>query len=164
MNLRCIGTMIHKYMEIVVSSRNRINPEETIKEIISEYITARMAPYEEMITNALLDVAKTIATGGYAQANGLPQNILKTMLNADEVYCEVPLCYKEDSPEGVVIWNGVMDVVYCSEGKWHIVDYKTNADGNDLDVKYQNQLAAYVKAFKEKTGNDADAGTYHIDV
>lgn len=159
-----IGTMIHKYMEIVVSSRNRINPEETIREIISEYRTARMAPYEEKITNALLDVAKTIATGGYAQTNGLPQNILKTLLNADEVYCEVPFCYKEDSPEGVVIWNGVMDVVYCSEGKWHIVDYKTNADGNDLDVKYQNQLAAYVKAFKETTGNDADAMTYHIDI
>ena len=73
-------------------------------------------------------------------------------------------CYKEDTPEGVIIWSGVMDVVYCSEGKWHIVDYKTNADGNDLDAKYQNQLAAYVKAFKEITGNDADAMTYHIDV
>lgn len=159
-----IGTMAHKYMEIVVSSGNKINPEETIKEIISEYRTARMTPYEEKITNSLLNVAKTIASGGYAQTNGLPQNILKTLLNADEVYCEVPFCYKEDTPEGVVIWNGVMDVVYCSEGKWHIVDYKTNADGNGLDSKYQKQLAAYVKAFKETTGNEADVGTYHIDV
>ena len=57
-----------------------------------------------------------------------------------------------------------MDVVYCSEGKWNIVDYKTNADGNDLDTKYQNQLAAYVKAFKETTGHDAVAMTYHIDI
>ena len=157
-----IGTMIHKYLEMVVSSRNKIDPEEAIKEIISEHRTARMAPYEEKIANALMSVARTIASGGYAQTNGVPQNILKTLLNADEVYCEVPFCYKEDTPEGMVIWNGVMDVVYCFEGKWHIVDYKTNADGNDLDTKYQNQLTAYVKAFKEITGNDADAMTYHI--
>ena len=159
-----IGTMTHKYMQILVSSRNKIDPEETINEIISEYRTARMAPYEEKITDALMDVAKTIASGGYAQTNGMPQNILKTLLNADEVYCEVPFCHKEDTPEGVVIWSGVMDVVYCLEGEWHIVDYKTNADGNDLDVKYQKQLAAYVKAFKETTGYEADAGTYYIDV
>ena len=33
-----------------------------------------------------------------------------------------------------------------------------------FDKKYQKQLNAYVKAFKEITGNDADALTYHIDV
>ena len=63
-----------------------------------------------------------------------------------------------------IIWNGIMDVVYLSEGKWHIVDYKTNADGNDLDNKYQAQLRAYIKAFKATTGEDADAMTYHIDI
>ena len=57
-----------------------------------------------------------------------------------------------------------MDVIYCSGGKWHIVDYKTNAEGDDLDIKYQNQLSAYINAFKETTGNEADALTYHIDV
>jgi len=46
-----------------------------------------------------------------------------------------------------------MDLVYCIGGQWHIIDYKTNADGSDLDIKYKNQLAAYVKAFKEITGN-----------
>ena len=39
-----------------------------------------------------------------------------------------------------------------------------NVDGNDLDRKYQNQLAAYVKAFKATTGEDAAAMTYHIDI
>ena len=57
-----------------------------------------------------------------------------------------------------------MDVIYCKEGKWHIVDYKTNIDGTELDKKYHSQLEAYIKAFKEITGNDADAKTYHIDI
>ena len=56
-----------------------------------------------------------------------------------------------------------MDVVYCKAGEWHIVDYKTNADGNALDVKYQNQLEAYKKAFEKITGEKVkDAGIYHI--
>ena len=42
-----------------------------------------------------------------------------------------------------------MDVVYCKAGVWHIVDYKTNADGNALDVKYQNQLEAYKKGIRK---------------
>ena len=57
-----------------------------------------------------------------------------------------------------------MDVVYCKNGKWHIVDYKTNSDADDLDEKYKSQLDAYVSVFKQMTGNDADALIYHIDV
>ena len=159
-----MGTMIHILMETIVSTRNKMNPHDVIREIISEHRTATTISYEGKITEVLKGVANTISNGGYPQTNDLPNDILNILLTADEVYCEVPFCYKEESPDGVIIWNGVMDVVYCSEGKWHIVDYKTNADGNDLDIKYQNQLAAYVKAFKETTGFDADAKTYHIDV
>lgn len=159
-----IGTMTHKLMEKMVSSRNSINQEDSVKEIISEYRTARMQPYEDKITEALTKVADTMVAGGYKQSNGLPSDILNTLLSADEVYCEVPYSYKENTPDGVVIWNGVMDALYCEQGQWHIVDYKTNADGNDLDTKYQRQLDSYAKAFKAITGNDADAFAYHIDV
>ena len=57
-----------------------------------------------------------------------------------------------------------MDVVYNKDGAWHIVDYKTNADPDDLDALYQEQLEAYVKAFAELTGETADARTYHIGI
>jgi ATP-dependent exoDNAse (exonuclease V) beta subunit len=86
------------------------------------------------------------------------------LLAAEDVRCEVPFCYRDETPEGTVIWNGIIDVMYCEGGKWHIVDYKTNADGEDLDTKYQNQLAAYVKAFKQTKGIEADAKIYHIDL
>lgn len=159
-----IGTMTHKLMEELVSSRGKIDCSKAIYEIISEHRTAKMIPYVAEIIRSLETVAKTITAGGYAQNNGLPQDILKTLLDAEEVYCEVPFGYKEELVDETVIWNGIMDVIYCSGGKWHIVDYKTNADGSDLDNEYQNQLNAYIKAFKEITGNDADAKTYHIDV
>ncbi len=62
------------------------------------------------------------------------------------------------------IITGIMDVISCVNSHCYIINYKTNAEVDDLDTKYQNQLAAYVKAFKETTGNDANAMMYHIDV
>jgi ATP-dependent exoDNAse (exonuclease V) beta subunit len=57
-----------------------------------------------------------------------------------------------------------MDVVYYKDGKWFILDYKTNADGSNLDAEYKEQLDAYVAAFCELTGENATALIYHIDV
>lgn len=157
------GTMVHKLMEMLVSTKDKLDVSEAIEEIIREYRAPEHEPYEKTIAKRLEKVASCMRSGGYAQTNGLPQDMLKTLISADEVYCEVPFCYRDDS-DGLVIWNGIMDVIYSKDGKWHIVDYKTNADGNDLDTKYQAQLSAYIKAFKSTTGHDADALTYHIDV
>ena len=159
-----IGTMVHKFMETLITTRGNIDAVKIVDGIIEEYKTARLLPYLDQINDNLSLVAETITNGGYEQENGVPADIFNTLIEADEVYCEVPFCYKEESESGPVIWNGIMDVVYCSEGKWHIIDYKTNAEDDDLDTRYQKQLEAYVKAFKEITGEDADARTYHIEV
>ena len=159
-----LGTMTHKLMEMLVSTKNKTDIAGAVEEIIREYRTPAMEPFEKELSKELADVAQKMRSGGYAQTNGLPQDMLGTLLGADEVYCEVPFCYSEDGQDGKILWNGIMDVVYCTQGKWHIVDYKTNADGNDLDKKYQAQLSAYIKAFKATTGEDADALTYHIDI
>ncbi len=157
------GTMVHKLMEMLVSTRDKLDVSEAIDEILREYRAPEHEPYEKQIAEKLKAVASCMRSGGYKQSNGLPQDMLKTLISADEVYCEVPFCYRDDL-DGLVIWNGIMDVIYCKDGHWHIVDYKTNADGSDLDTKYQAQLSAYIKAFKATTGQDADALTYHIDV
>ena len=146
--------MIHRMMEVLVSSGNRANLDNLVLETVKEY-EADTEPYREILTK----VGKTIRSGGYTQQNGMPQDILKEFLSSDEVYCELPFCYSDGSGE---IWHGVMDVVYRKGDEWHIVDYKTNADADDLDEHYQEQLEAYIKAFKEMTGNEADARTYHI--
>ena len=157
-----LGTMVHRLMEVLVSTKNQVDVDMAIREIISEYRTPTAEPFEMELSTVLSHVAEKIRDGGYAQTNGLPQDILGTLLRADEVYCEVPFCFKEETTGVPVIWNGVMDVVYLLDGQWHIVDYKTSADGKDLDVKYQAQLEAYRKAFKATAGYEADAFTYHI--
>ncbi len=159
-----LGTMVHRLMEILVSSGNTVDASKAIEEIINEYHTPQSEPYDSEFRMALIEVADKMRNGGYSQVNSVPQDLLATLLKADEVYCEMPFCYVEDTEEGRVLWNGVIDVVYLENGKWHIVDYKTNADGNNLDIKYYAQLAAYVRAFQNTTRETADAFTYHIHI
>ena len=158
------GTMVHKLLEHLVSTRNHIVIVETVDEIIREYSTPQTKQYEKEIRTDLIRIAEKMRGGGYPQTNGLPQDILKTLLAADEVYCEVPFCYKEETDNNTILWNGIMDVVYYADGQWHIIDYKTNAEGQDLDNKYKVQLDAYIRAFHAITWMDADAKTYHLDV
>ena len=157
-----VGSMVHKLMEMLISAEGRINEAEAVAEIIREYRTADTEAMDAELTAALTQVAEQIKNGGYPQKNGMPQDILQTLLNADEVHCELPFCYRDE--EQNIVWNGIMDAVYEADGQWHIVDYKTNADGSDLDTKYQSQLNAYRNALKAITGQEADAHTYHIDI
>ena len=159
---RLLGTTVHRLLEIMVSSKGAFDAEGAVSEVISEFKSYADDKLLEKLRTALNDVADTMMNGGYPQSNGAPQNLMEVLSKAEEVYCEVPFSYKVNAEGKETIVNGIMDVVYCSEGKWHIVDYKTSAEGDDLDTKYQNQLSAYVKAFKEITGNDADAMTYHV--
>ena len=151
-------------METIVSARNIYDTNQAIDEIIKEYLTPINQPLEGELSKTLKDIVKVLQGGGYAQNNGAPQDILNVLLGAEQVYCEVPFWYKDEEDEKVTIWNGVMDVIYCEHGKWHIIDYKTNCDGEGLDEKYKAQLEAYKKAFLSITGNHADAYTYHISI
>lgn len=157
-----LGTMVHRLMEMMVSARNKTVAEDAAEEILREYITPATEQYEAELRKALIQVAGKMRAGGYPQVNTLPADILSTLLTADEVYTEVPFCYKEESTG--VVWNGIMDVIYCKDEEWHIVDYKTNVDGTDLDKTYRGQMEAYVNAFYALTGKDADALTYHIKI
>lgn len=153
-----VGTMVHRLMEILVSSRDSLNAADACSMVLSEY---DFSPEKAEEYSAILQtVAEKIHSGGYAQTNGVPSDILHEAIASEEVYCELPFCRKA----GEEIYQGYMDLVYCRNGEWHIVDYKTNTDSDDLDSKYLAQLLAYESAFLELTGNRAVVGTYHIDV
>ena len=155
-NPALIGTLVHKLMESIVSSGNTADLSSLIKDICDNYgIT------DSYYSDILKTVGEKIENGGYPQTGNLPQDILTELLSADEVHCELPFCYAGEENK---IFNGVIDVIYRKNDKWHIVDYKTNADDSDLDKQYESQLSAYTEAFKATTGEDADAAVYHINV
>jgi len=47
--------------------------------------------------------------------------------------------------------NAVLDLVFLEEGKWVIVDYKTDRDPNKLAEKYGKQLKHYAKLLEQTT-------------
>lgn len=60
--------------------------------------------------------------------------------------------------------HGVMDVLCKKDGRWHIIDHKTNADPSDPEEKHREQRKACVAAFREMSGEEADARVYHPEV
>ena len=151
-----VGTMVHQLMEYLVRSKDALNSKTAIDAILREYGVFEDPFYR----NVLVTVLSTIRNGGYPQKNNAPQDILKELLSADEVFCELPFTWAEDN----TVYNGIMDVVYRKGKQWFIVDYKTNSDPDDLDEIYAGQLEAYKKAFLAFSKETAMTMIYHIDI
>lgn len=152
------GTMVHRLMELMVCSKNRMEPETAIRQIMDEQGITDPRPAQMLRT-----VAQKIRSGGYAQPNGSNPDILQELLSAQEVHCEVPFCRMVSDGPLPVLTNGIMDVIYRKDGAWHIVDYKTNESAENLETLYRDQLTAYITAFRELSGETTDARIYHID-
>jgi len=167
-NAAVMGSMVHRFMEAIVSSRSsreKADPAVLITEIIENF-SDEITPGVDY-QGILKGVADTILNGGYGkQESGVPTDILSELLSAEEVHCELPFCYKEESATkaGPVIWNGIIDVAYKKDGAWHILDYKTNYENDNLGETFKPQLDQYVKAFRAITGEEADAMIYSIPV
>lgn len=154
-NAALIGSIVHRAMEVLVSSADNVDKASLIEDILSDF-DADSEEYR-LILSSVID---KVRSGGFPQLTSVPEDILKELIEADEVYCELPFCYKKAHE----IWHGVIDAVYQKGGEWHIIDYKTNAEAEGLDEHYQEQLDAYIDAFYLLTGKKADARIYHIDV
>lgn len=155
-NPTLVGTIVHRYMELLILNKDKMKNEDLIQNILKEFDLK-----EDYYFDILNKVSKQIHNGGYKQENDIPEDILNELLSAQEIHTEVPFSFKEDD---LNIWNGVIDLLYRKDDKWHIVDYKTNADPNLLDEKYKGQLDAYIKAFKSILNEEVDALIYHIDI
>ena len=156
-----IGTMVHRLLELIIISKDKFEKEPLVKQIINENIDNVNTFGNVECTNILSNVYGTIHHGGYKQINGAQDDILPILMNAEEVYSEVPFAYKERD----TVWNGIIDLLYKDEKGYHIIDWKTNKDDKNLAEHYKNQLDAYKKAIKESSGiNVKDVLIYHIKI
>ncbi len=151
---RLKGTVIHRLMELIVSSKFSMKKEELINNIKSEFETYNINDDYLDILNNVYDI---MTNGGYEQENNREKDILSILKRA-KCYCEIPFSYKD----GNEIWYGNIDLLYELDGKWFIVDYKTNFENKNLDKEYEKQLNAYKKALKTIKNIDAEAYIYHI--
>ncbi len=157
-----LGTMVHRLMEVLVSSRGRADIDRLIEGMKLEY--GLYSSEGGQLLELVREAAETVKNGGYPQQNEVPQDILSELLEADEVLCEVPFCLRCTDADGTKLTNGIIDLVYRKNGQWHIIDYKTSENKGDLDRRYASQLETYREAFRQLTGCDADARVYSIGV
>lgn len=156
-----MGTMVHRLMEMIIMSKDNISKDDTINNILNEYVTEEFMDKLDLFKQKLINVYDVMHNGGFPQKGKAPQDILPIILSADKYYSEVPFTLKDDNN----LWNGIIDLIYEKDGKLHIVDWKTNKDDEGLDEHYKSQLDAYKKAVKLTLGQDAeDALIYHIDI
>ena len=153
------GTLIHALMEIYVLSGMKYDKQDAVEETLARYGFSSNDTYRQLLTN----VINTMTSGGFIQANGQKEDLFKELEKADEIYCECPFSYIDDSVSPKKLFNGTIDLLYKKDNKYHVVDYKTNYDVTNLLSIYQGQLDAYVKALKETANIDAEAKLYHID-
>ncbi|HHT67479.1 MAG TPA: UvrD-helicase domain-containing protein [Erysipelotrichaceae bacterium] len=150
-----IGTIVHRLMErIALSLPHKIEQEDVVSTILSEYNLQTDSTYEDILNSVFETI---VFKHGYEQELGnAPTDIYRILLEAQQIICEVPFCYKEDN----VLVNGFIDLVYLDENGYHIIDYKTDA----LLGEHQAQLDAYIKALKVLFNIEADAKIYHIKI
>lgn len=146
------GTIIHRLMELIVKSNDLYSLSDLINIINNEY------DIPDGLSNLIESVYTTMHSGGYQQKNGKDSDLLKILKNK-ETYQEIPFTYEKNNK----VYEGIIDLLYNDNGKWYIVDYKTNYDDNNLDITYKEQLNAYKEALKEIKGIDAEAYIYHIN-
>jgi ATP-dependent exoDNAse (exonuclease V) beta subunit len=152
LDARLKGTIIHRLMELIVTSKFALSKTNLIETIKSEYSIS-----DDEYIKILNKVYDTMTSGGYEQANKREKDLF-SILKKSNCFCELPFSYKN----GKDIWYGNIDLLYELDGKWYIVDYKTNYESSGLDKEYENQLKAYKDALKEIHNIDADAYIYHI--
>ena len=154
-NPKLIGTLVHRLMEVIVSSKDTVDGNDLIRSM------CRSIDVEDNYYSDILhEVYQRIHNGGYSQNNGFISDILNELLSADEVHCEVPFSYNNGKSS---ITTGIIDVLYRKADKWFVVDYKTNADGSNLDEEYRSQLEEYCKAVEKQNGIKPQRYIYHIE-
>jgi ATP-dependent exoDNAse (exonuclease V) beta subunit len=77
----------------------------------------------------------------------LANPLLQRAKKSERTFRELSLTGKREE----YFLNAVLDLVFLEEGKWVIVDYKTDRDPNKLAEKYGKQLKHYTKLLEQTT-------------
>ncbi len=148
------GTAVHKFMEFYDYTAD-LDVKEQAKLMVKN---KKLSPEEEGVLDydslsRFFDseTAKEIAASEIL----VREKKVTFTVNAAEIYPEIE---SESANEPIVV-QGYIDCAFIRNGKWVIVDYKTDRvnDVNILKDRYSAQLRMYERALKECTGIDVES-------
>lgn len=149
------GNVIHGLLQRMVISP-KINLEKTASYLLE------LEEREVSETVELVDLMEKIKQTDF----------WNRVINASEKYTEVPITIKttksdigsDDGAEKVFI-QGVIDLVFKEDGKWVVVDYKSD-QGNDMNALtryYSPQVELYAKYWEKVTGEFAEGYLFFVN-
>ena len=122
------GSAVHEALEIADFANLQVTRRRTVRAA-----RRRLVP-EELV---LAHVERALAT-----------DVMQRAAQSSDIYRELPLntiaAPSEDAPS--VITNGIIDLLFQDDGRWILVDYKSNATADDVMVAaFAPQLQRYVE-------------------
>lgn len=158
------GTVMHRCFELVVNDRKRI---------FSVDESEREKRFERIIRFAIREEEEKLKQGEKAAYFDYLQQVLRQFYEdnnmrgileeAKEVFTELPFSYAEETGEGTILHEGVMDlVIKKDDDSWVIVDYKSNNRkeipeeifANQLHQRYGQQLEQYKESLCRFLGKE----------
>ncbi|WP_188207092.1 helicase-exonuclease AddAB subunit AddA [Alkalibacillus aidingensis] len=148
-----IGSAMHAVMQHLPF--NREWEEDGLREFVSDLVIKEILTDEEADAvdyQSILQLFKTPVGQMLLNADEVKRELPFTMeLSAKEIYPD----WQDDTDESVLI-QGVIDCIIKYEGKWYLVDYKTDRVVGDLDDqqikrlsdRYKLQVDLYCRAFE----------------
>lgn len=138
------GTLMHTVMQHLDFERDLSN--EGIAQQIAEMLTAQVISPEH---------AKIVSRRTQAIANFFNTDVGKKAVLAQELYRELPFSFfvaasstKVFAGEDKILIQGIIDLLFKHDGRWYLVDYKTDKNNSDdyFRQHYRQQIRYYVQA------------------
>ena len=138
------GTLVHGLLEHAM--RHKTATREDLRRL-AMWLTVEEPQLRAVIDEAL-DTVQAVASGAFwAEAKASP-----------ECHEEAPFVRRVgDGP--VQVLSGTIDLVFKRTADWRLLDYKTdtNATQDELKARYQQQVDAYAEAWSSLAGGDVSA-------
>lgn len=150
------GTLVHALLETYILSDMKYSETDVVEETLARFNFSNRDDYRQMLTR----VITTMNNGGFLQESGQKEDLFVELRSATRKYCEYPFSYMV----GDKLYHGSIDLLYVKDGRYYVVDYKTNSNLQGLTAHYQPQLDGYKKALKDGFNIDCEARIYHIDI
>jgi ATP-dependent helicase/nuclease subunit A len=115
---------------------------------------AALAALAEVHGRLIGATPEEVEHSGTAVLAALKHPLIDRARRAQQLRREFPIMLKLD---GARVLEGVIDLAFEAEGRWHIVDFKTDADLAPNRARYERQLRWYVLALSRLNGSAVEA-------
>lgn len=152
------GTATHAFLQFADFAKLG-DPEAELERLVAQrFMTERQAK--------LVDRRKI--------ANFVSSDVFKRIIAAKEVVREYRFTFESDASDYVagapaerLLVQGAIDCLFEEEGRWIVVDYKTDRISDNIDEKiayYRPQLEIYARGLREMTGREvSEAFLFFLD-